>query len=116
MRADIAQFIRVSKRLTQAGGYLELDMSQQALECLDGLSPAGPFEAEVQLLRAEALRRQRRFREAAESFQAAARRLSSPQDREAYLARSICYHQAGNLSEALQMLARARGADAPETA
>jgi len=110
MRADIAQLIRVSKRLTQASGYLELEMPQLALERLEDLGALGPFEAEVAVLRGEAYRRQRRYREAASSFKTAAKRLASPQDRQAYLAMSICYQQAGNLQEAVQMLARARGA------
>jgi tetratricopeptide (TPR) repeat protein len=103
--------IRVSKRLTQATGYLELDMCQQALECLDNLGPLGPFEGEVELLRGDAFRRQRRFREAARSFKAAAQKFSlSAQDRETYLAMWMCYRQAGNMPEAMEMLARARGA------
>ncbi len=114
MRADIVQWIRVSKRLTQAGGYLELGMSQQALDCLENLGTLGPFEAEVELLRGEAFRRQRRFREAATSFKAAAEKAASPRDRETYLAMSICYRQTGNVLEALQMLARARGAAPPK--
>ena len=110
MRADIAQMIRVSKRLTQAGGYLELDMPHKTLECLDNLGALGPFEAEVSILRGEAYRRQHRFREAANSFHAAAQKMPSPKDREAFLAMSVCYHQAGNVGQAVRMLARARGA------
>jgi len=110
MRTDIAQMIRVSKRLTQAAGYLELDMPHKALECLDNLGLLGPFEAEVDLLRGEAFRCQERFQEAAKSFKAAARKMPSQKDREAFLAMSVCYHQAGNVAQAVQMLARARGA------
>jgi tetratricopeptide (TPR) repeat protein len=102
--------IRVSKRLTQAGGYLELDMPHKALECLDNLGLPGPFEAEIEILRGEAFRRQERFQEAADSFKAAARKMPSPKDREAYFAMSVCYHQAGNVAQAVHMLARARGA------
>ena len=109
MRADIAQMIRVSKRLTQAGGYLELDMAEQASECLGDLGPLGPFEAEVELLRGEAFRRQHRFQEAAHSFQVAARSFSTRGTPETYLAMSMCYRQAGNMLEAVEMLARARG-------
>ena len=114
MRTDITQFIRVSKRLTQAVGFLELDMPHKAIESLENLDPLGPFEAEAELLRGEAFRRQRRFREAAKSFKVAARKSLSPQDREAYLAMSVCYHQAGNPVQALKMLARARGANLPK--
>ena len=114
MRADIAQWIRVSKRLTQAAGYLELEMPQHALERLEHLDPLGPFEADVSLLRGEALRRQNRLQEAAASFQVAAAKLASPQDREAYLAISLCLRQVGKVHEATQMLARARGAGLSE--
>jgi len=110
MRPEIAQMIRVSKRLTQASGYLELDMPHKALECLDNLGALGPFEADVAILRGEAFRRQHRFQEAANSFQTAARKMPSPQDRDAYLAMSVYYQQAGNVAQAVQMLARARGA------
>ncbi len=71
MRVDIAQWIRVTRRLTQAAGYLELDMPQQALARLDNLGPLGPFEADVELLRGEAFRRQQRYDDAARSFEAA---------------------------------------------
>jgi tetratricopeptide (TPR) repeat protein len=114
MRANVAQWIRVSKRLTQAGGYLELGMPQQALDCLDNLGVLGPFEAQVELLRGEAYRRQRRFQEAATSFKMAAEKSSSPRQRETFLAMSICYGQTGNMQEAFEMLARARGAPSPE--
>jgi tetratricopeptide (TPR) repeat protein len=114
MRTDIAQLIRVSKRLTQAGGYLELDMPHKALECLENLGPLGPFEGQAEFLRGEAFRRQRRFQEAAHSFKVAAGKFSSPQNREAYLAMSVCYRQAGNPAQALKMLAHARGANLPK--
>jgi tetratricopeptide (TPR) repeat protein len=89
-------------------------MPQHALDCLDNLGVLGPFEAQVQLLRGEAFRRQHRFQEAATSFKAAAEKSSSPRDRETYLAMSICYGQTGNMQEAFKMLGRARGAASPE--
>ena len=114
MDARIAQMIRVSKRVTQAAGFLELNLSQKALDCLHNLGPLGPFEAEVELLRGEAFRRQRRFQDAAKSFSTAVRRFVSPQDQRTYLALSACFQQVGDPAQALQMLARARGADAPK--
>lgn len=114
MRPDVAQWIRVSKRLTQAGGYLEMGMPQQALDSLDNLGSLGPFEAQVELLRGEAFRRQQRFQEAAISFKAAADKSSSPRDRETLLAMSICYQQTGNVAEAMKLLGRARGASSSD--
>jgi len=115
MHPDVAQWIRVSKRLTQASGYLELGLPQQALDLLDNLGPLGPFEAQVELLRGEAYRRQQRFQEAAMSFRAAAEKSLSPRDRQALLLMSVCYQQTGNVFEALRRLAQARDAASPET-
>lgn len=71
MPPKIAQWIRISKRLTEAAGFLELGMPEKALERLDNLGPLGPFEADVERLRGEAYRLQHRDEEAARSFQAA---------------------------------------------
>ena len=110
MEPRIAQFIRISKRVTKAAGYLELDMPGEALKCLDIPGPLGPFQAEVEILRGEAFRRQRRFQEAAKSFRTAAKMFASPQDQEAYLALSVCLRQTGDPAKALTLFARSRGA------
>lgn len=115
MQPDVAQWIRVSKRLTQASGYLELGLPQQALDVLDKLGPLGPFEAQVELLRGEAYRRQRKFQEAAVSFRAAAEKSLSARDRQALMLMSVCYQQSGNIVEALRSLAQSRDASSPET-
>ena len=114
MTLQIAQLLRVAKRLSEANGYLELGLTQRALDCLEGLGPLGPFEVEVGLLRGEALRRQRRYREAASVLEAAAQKSHSPQDQSAWLALSQFYRQAGSSAKAIQMFARARGAHLPK--
>ncbi len=110
MKLDLRELVRVAKRLQEAHGYCELDMPQQALDRLAGLGELGPFEAEVELLRGEALRKQRRFDDAAIAIRKAARKSPAPDDRSAWYALSLCYRQAGAVSQAIQSLARARGA------
>ncbi len=107
---EVRQLVRVAKRLQQGVGYLEMGMPQQTLDSLTGLGELGPFEAEVELLRGEALRAQHRYQDAAVALEIAARKLPSPMDKPAWLALSLCYRQAGNVVEAARMLARARGA------
>ena len=112
MSSEIAHFFRIAKRVTAAVGYLELGMSEQVLASLENLGDLGPFEAEVELLRGQAFRLQHRFEDAAMALKTAATKFPAPQDKSAWLALSICYHQAGDADQALQMLARA-GAQAP---
>jgi tetratricopeptide (TPR) repeat protein len=114
MAFDERQMFRVAKRLRQAAGYLELGMAQQALDSLEDLGELGPFEAEVELLRGEALRMQKRFKEAAASFTIAAQKFPPPQSVAAWLALSLCYQQAGDTDRAIQILARLRGAQPPK--
>jgi len=113
MSFDNIQYVRIIKRMAEATGYLELGMAQHAWDCLDGLIDLGPLEAEVELLRGEALRAQERYRDAAVSFKNAARKASSPHNRTAWLALSACYRQAGDTQRAIHSLARARGASLP---
>jgi len=110
MALTLAQLIRVAKRVKEATGYFELGMTQHTLDCLEGLGDLGPFEAEVALLRGEALRAQHRYAAAETALKTAARKFPSPFDRSAWFALSLCYRQAGDTDRAVQSLARARGA------
>lgn len=110
MSFDQRQLVRIAKRLQEAAGYFELGMAEHTLECLDGLGELGPFEAEVALLRGEALRLQHRYDDAALALKIAARKFPAPFDRSAWFALSLCYRQAGATGLAIQSLARARGA------
>jgi tetratricopeptide (TPR) repeat protein len=114
MSPDNAQLIRVAKRLQQASGYLELGLTQQALDRLSGLGSLGPLEAEVALVRGEALRLQQRYADAATSLKSAALKFPPPFDRSAWLALSLCYRAAGNTEGADNSMGRARGAKWPK--
>ncbi len=110
MTSELLHFMRISKRINAAAGYLELGMAQHTLDCLENLGSPGPFEAEVDLLRGEAFRLLHRFEDAAVALTTAATKLPSPKDKSVWLALSICYQEAGDHKKALQMLAHARGA------
>ncbi len=110
MKFDFHQLVRVAKRLREAQGYFELGLTQRTLDCLDGLGELGPFEAEVELLRGQALRMEHRYDDAASALEAAARKFPAPYDRSAWYALSLCYRQVGDMNRAIQSLARARGA------
>ena len=110
MSFNRTQFVRVAKRMAEAVGYLELGLTQHALDRLEGLGDLGPLEAQVEFLRGEALRFQHRYEDAATSFKNAAKKAPAPHNRAAWLASSLCYRQAGNTQRAIQSLARARGA------
>jgi len=107
------QLARVAHRLREATGYMELGMYEHASRRLEDLGELGPFEAEVDLLRGEALRAQHRFKDAASSLTAAALKLPAPHNRSALLALSLCYRQAGDTTRAVQAMGLARGAALP---
>ncbi len=113
MRVDNATLIRIARRLREATGYLELGMAQHVLDCLGNLGDLGPFEATAGLLRGEALRLQHEYDAAEQTLEAAARGFPAPHDRPAWLALSYVYRQAGKLDQAIDTLARARGAHLP---
>jgi tetratricopeptide (TPR) repeat protein len=113
MTLTLAQLLRVGKRLTQAAGYLELQMPQQALASLESLGPLGPFEAEVEFLRGHALRMEHRYREAARKFKLAAQKLPSQKDEAAWVALAQIYHQIGTALKGTSPPGRARGANPP---
>lgn len=107
------QVVRAVKRLSQAIGYLELGMTQQALACLEGIDDPGPFTAVAEMLRGEAARREDRLDDAARSFEAAARMMPGPDSKSIWLALSTFHRQVGNTDLAIATLAHARGARPP---
>ena len=107
------QFIRATKRLDAAEGYLELRMPRQALERLDGIGEAGPLHPVVEMLRGKALWLEHRYDDAVRSLQFAAQNIDAPHDRPAWLALSVYYKNHGQQDKALDSLARARGANLP---
>jgi tetratricopeptide (TPR) repeat protein len=113
MAMDMAQLVRVAKRLNQASGYLELRMPQQALDSLERLGPPGPFDAEVEYLRGHALRMQHRYREAARKFRLAAEKLPPQDDDAAWLALSAIYSTVGDGLKAIEMPGRTTRGNRP---
>lgn len=109
MHPDQERWIRLSKRLNQAEGYLELNMPQAALRVLEGIDP-GPWEAPVAMFRGRILLALGDYAAAAASFHTAAEKSQAPNDRFAWGALSHCYRLAGDSTRAVQMLGRARGA------
>ena len=113
MTFNAKQMIRVARRVREAAGYLELGLAQRVLDCLTGLEPLGPFEAEAAMLRGAAMQKQERFEEAAVAFHQAALATPAPTDKTAWLALSLCYRQCGDVDRAIQTLGTARGALPP---
>ena len=110
---DQRNYARLSRRLSEADGYIDLGMSQHALDRLEGLGDHGPFEAAVAMLRGKALWLQKRFDEAAENLRLAADGLNSPQSRQAWLAISLYHRHRHDVDNAVDALSRARGANIP---
>jgi hypothetical protein len=104
------QRFRIAKRLVEAAGYLELGMIQHTLDRLDSLASRGCFEVEIKILRAEALRQQNRYADAATDLKLASRQTSSPHSKAAWLALRLQGEPAGVGDRAVALLARARGA------
>ena len=102
------------KRLASAEGYLELRMPSEALESLQGIGEPGPLRGAVEMLRGKAFWLQHRYDDAARSLRLAAQSIDAPHDRPAWLALSIYYRNHGQPGEALDSLARARGASLPK--
>jgi predicted negative regulator of RcsB-dependent stress response len=109
MSIEAKQLVRIAKRLVAATGYLELGMIQHALDQLDSLTSRGFFEAEIKILRGEALRQQNRYASAATALKLSAREASSPHSKAAWLALSVHCPSNGSRQRAARSLARARG-------
>lgn len=107
------QYIRLTKRLSEADGYIDLGMAQHALNRLEDIDEAGLLAPAVAMLRGKALWLQKRFDEAAQQLQTAADGLGSPHDRQAWLAISLYHRQQGNVDEAIEALSKARGVKPP---
>jgi predicted negative regulator of RcsB-dependent stress response len=103
------QLVRIAKRLLEATGYLELGMIQHALDRLDSLGSRGCFEAEIKVLRGEALRQQNRYADAATALNLAARHTSSPYSKAAWLTLSLRGEPLGGGDRAARSLARGFG-------
>jgi len=104
---------RIVKRLAAAEGYLELGLAGYALEELNRVAEAGPFEAISQLLRGEALQAEERFSEAIPAFNRAAELVPSPFNQRALLGLSRCYRASGQEQLAVEAEQAALPKDMP---
>jgi Flp pilus assembly protein TadD len=94
------------RRLQEAEGYLELDLSHHALRILESRPEWSNLQFEACLLKGECLRRLGRFREAAQSLEIAA--TLRPSDSRVALALGWCYKRTNRLAQAIDALERAR--------
>ena len=91
-----SDFVRAVKRISEAVGYLELEMPQQALETLRCVSNPGPFEAQIEFLRGKAFQQNAQFEEAAVCLAVAAKKVPDPFKREAFAYLSNCLKRSLN--------------------
>lgn len=107
---------KIVKRLAAAEGYLELGLASYALEELNRVTEAGPFEAISQLLRGEALQAEQRFSEAIPAFNRAADLVPAPFNQRALLGLSRCYRASGQEDLAVEAEKAALPKNLPEGA
>jgi tetratricopeptide (TPR) repeat protein len=87
---------RTVRQLAAAEGYLELGMAGHALETLNAISDAGPYEAISELLKGEAFKAQSRYDEAIQPLHRAAEMFPAPYCNRAWRALSECYRASGH--------------------
>jgi len=85
----------IVRRLAAAEGYLELNMPLYAIDELNRVQDAGPFEPIAQLFRGEALQAQEKYAEAIEPLNVAAHLFPKPFNQRAFMALSNCYRHEG---------------------
>jgi len=85
-----SSYISVVKRMTEASGYLDLEMPQQAIETLRCIQEPGPFEAQVEFLRGKALQQARYFEDAAVCLAVAAKKVPGEFKKQAFAYLSEC--------------------------
>jgi hypothetical protein len=94
-----SDFVRVVKRMTEASGYLDLEMPQQAIETLRCIKEAGPFEAQVEFLRGKALQQAKCFEDAAVCLAVAAKSVPGEYKKQAFAYLSECVRESCNPSQ-----------------
>lgn len=85
----------IVRRLAAAEGYLELNMPLYAIDELNRVHDAGPFEPIAQLFRGEALQAQEKYAEAIQPLHVAAQLFPKPFNQRAFMALSNCYRHEG---------------------
>ncbi|MDR1957960.1 MAG: hypothetical protein LBQ54_02775 [Planctomycetaceae bacterium] len=117
MNFNRSDFVRAVKRITEATGYLELEMPQQALETLRCISVPGPFAAQIEFLCGKALQQNHQFEDAAVCLAAAAKDVPAPFQKEAFAYLTECLKESTNPQQtALESFGVFRGAKPTLTA
>jgi tetratricopeptide (TPR) repeat protein len=96
---------QIRKRLDEAEGYLMLDLPRRCLQILDSRRDWLTMQFEASLLRGEALRNLKHFREALRPLEVAA--ALRPTDIRVALALGWCYKRTNRLAQAIDSLDRA---------
>ena len=104
---------QIVRRLAAAEGYLELQLPTYALNELNLVNDAGPFEPIAQLFRGEALQAQEKYAEAIQPLNLAAQMFPKPFNQRAFVALSNCYRHEGQDQLADQAAAAATPPDVP---
>lgn len=107
MNCDISP--KVLHRLSAADGYLTLEMPEHALAEVAAIDDAGPFEPLRAFLEGEALKAQKRYREAVGPLQKAAETLPVLRSEKAWRSLSECLQKSGrdDLAEVAALTAEA---------
>jgi tetratricopeptide (TPR) repeat protein len=96
---------QIRKQLDEAEGYLMLDLPRRSLQILDSRKDWLSMQFEASLLRGEALRNLKRYREALRPLEVAA--ALRPTDIRVALALGWCYKRTNRLAQAIDSLDRA---------
>jgi len=101
---------KIFRKLVAAEGYLQLGMASHALNELDTIEDAGPFQPPYAFMRGEALRAQERYDDAIEELQLAAKLIPAPLNKQAWLSLSDCFRHRGehDLADAMESFANAK--------
>lgn len=110
---SLADRVRVQQSLRRAEGYLEIGMSQHALDSLEAVREPGTLRARWRLLTGFALRSLGRYADAIPALVEAAD--DSPEDIRIFLALGWCYKRVDRIDLAIESLERAQEA-APDDA
>ncbi|MCL2623729.1 MAG: hypothetical protein FWD31_08700 [Planctomycetaceae bacterium] len=111
MNFERSDMIRTVKRMTEASGYLDIEMPQQALEVLCRITQPGPFVAQVAFLCGKALQQVKRFEDAALCLAVAAKSIPPEYKKQAFEYLSECVRESCNPPQlALETFGVYRGA------
>lgn len=89
----------IMRRLTAAEGYLELAMPGYALEELESIEDAGPFQAIVDFMMGESLKSQERYGDAIAALRRAVQTMPPPHNQRVLRTLNECL-QLGDVEEA----------------